>query len=548
MLPTTTYSIILLLNYAAIGLSSPTTARKVQGNTWPSTYAALGDSYASGHGAGHYFLPNTPSGDNKKCFRFDGSYPVQLAHRLDTFGDIWHQDDQFKFVACSGNVLKDVPNQISKLNGQRFELVTLSISGNDFMFGNVVENCVYNYNVFNRNAKCSEARDKSSDLIDGNAIWDNYKKVVRRIMDNVVDPSHGILVITGYPEFFARIGNGPDHCVDKHFPIPGSGGVLNGNNLYPQVRNDLNSLVSTVNYHIQRDIVFDLSSEYGGRIQYIDIDSGYWRHRFCEPDKKDYIGANDPDTFFISLGSDLQENDLMGTIRTNVSLSAFVKDNSTAFNPAFNNTDLQTAEMFLPNAIHRSSVFHPKRDGHMMTMESIKRTVYGWRYAHQLGGTGPTMECFSTKIKPPNTVFPNDSEAAVSPVMILDLIRKTLCDNRCEVPVMPSGRKIKPQAVNVRKGTRGLCEISVALEGGSEAYGLRDQVQGGDPTLGSRGCPIILQNLMIHCVNGGANEGWIYGSGENGFYQMGFREVNPTSGWHRHPQITSFLKKGGARS
>lgn len=54
--------------------------------------------------------------------------------------------------------------------------------------------------------------------------------------------------------------------------------------------------------------------------------------------------------------------------------------------------------------------------------------------------------------------------------------------------------------------------------------------------------------VMIHCVNGGANEGWIYGSGENGFYQMGFREVNPTSGWHRHPQITSFLKKGGARS
>lgn len=62
---------------------------------------------------------------------------------------------------------------------------------------------------------------------------------------------------------------------------------------------------------------------------------------------------------------------------------------------------------------------------------------------------------------------------------------------------MPSGRKIKPQAVNVRKGTRGLCEISVALEGGSEAYGLRDQVQGGDPTLGSRGCPIILQNRKL---------------------------------------------------
>ncbi len=61
-----------------------------------------------------------------------GSYPAQLTAFLPQFFN------RFDFLACSGDVLDNITAQIGFLGGDKYDAVSLSISGNDFLFGPVV--------------------------------------------------------------------------------------------------------------------------------------------------------------------------------------------------------------------------------------------------------------------------------------------------------------------------------------------------------------------------------------------------------------------------
>jgi lysophospholipase L1-like esterase len=95
-------------------------------------YAAFGDSFSAGIGAGNFFTGSSDDSDNV-CARMTESYPAQLAN---TFfrGKVSH----FDFYSCSGDVLDNIDGQVAKLLGNKVDVATLSISGNDFNFGNVV--------------------------------------------------------------------------------------------------------------------------------------------------------------------------------------------------------------------------------------------------------------------------------------------------------------------------------------------------------------------------------------------------------------------------
>ncbi|WP_326552872.1 SGNH/GDSL hydrolase family protein [Micromonospora sp. NBC_01813] len=88
-------------------------------------YAALGDSYSSGVGAGPY--------DVSGCLRSNRSYAPLWAAA--------NSPDSFRFVACSGAVTADVLNrQLSALDAAT-TMVTISIGGNDAGFADIVINC-----------------------------------------------------------------------------------------------------------------------------------------------------------------------------------------------------------------------------------------------------------------------------------------------------------------------------------------------------------------------------------------------------------------------
>lgn len=166
---------------------------------WPNSYFALGDSFASGLGAGKFFKPEDI--ENKQCARFDKSYPV-IARSLDIFKSV--PDEAFRFVACSGDVLDDIDRQRAQLS--RAEVITLTIGGNDFDFGEVVKACVFNLKGDAGNQECDDALAVAATKLNDPAIWDKYKRKVKDIIANnlVEDTSSqlwSVLVIAGMMPF-----------------------------------------------------------------------------------------------------------------------------------------------------------------------------------------------------------------------------------------------------------------------------------------------------------------------------------------------------------
>ncbi|HEY7593721.1 MAG TPA: SGNH/GDSL hydrolase family protein [Actinophytocola sp.] len=107
---------------AAGGIAAPAIAAEVAAGK----YVALGDSYASGLGAGDY-------GDSGSCKRSANAYPQLWANS--------HAPSAFEFVACSGAVTSDVTGgQVGAITPDT-ELVTISIGGNDAGFADVMTDC-----------------------------------------------------------------------------------------------------------------------------------------------------------------------------------------------------------------------------------------------------------------------------------------------------------------------------------------------------------------------------------------------------------------------
>ncbi|MEU5659822.1 SGNH/GDSL hydrolase family protein [Streptomyces sp. NPDC047737] len=112
----------------ALALASvPVTAAQATTAADEVNYVALGDSYASGTGAGNY--------SDALCTRSRNAYPALWAEANDPAS--------FSFVACGGAKIPDVlDDQVSALD-EDTTLVSLSIGGNDSGFASTMLSCQY---------------------------------------------------------------------------------------------------------------------------------------------------------------------------------------------------------------------------------------------------------------------------------------------------------------------------------------------------------------------------------------------------------------------
>jgi lysophospholipase L1-like esterase len=140
-------------------------------------YVALGDSYASGLGAGSY------SGGS--CERSANAYPQLWANA--------NHPASFAFVACSGATTTDVINsQISALSAAT-TLVSVTIGGNDVGFSSVMETCVLGSDSDCLNA-IGQAEAQAKSQLPG-LLGTLFSDISARA------PSARVVVI-GYPEFY----------------------------------------------------------------------------------------------------------------------------------------------------------------------------------------------------------------------------------------------------------------------------------------------------------------------------------------------------------
>ena len=140
-------------------------------------YVALGDSYASGLGAGNY------SGGS--CDRSAGAYPRLWANA--------NHPASFAFVACSGATTTDVINsQISALSAAT-TLVSVTIGGNDVGFSSVMETCVLGSTSACVNA-VNQAEAEARSRLPG---------ALNTLFGDISARAPGArVVVIGYPEFY----------------------------------------------------------------------------------------------------------------------------------------------------------------------------------------------------------------------------------------------------------------------------------------------------------------------------------------------------------
>lgn len=194
-------------------------------------YVAMGDSYASGVGTGHY---NPESGE---CSRGPLAYPSLLTRR--------HQPDVFDFVACGGATTPDVRrNQVGALDPGT-DVVTISIGGNDAGFGEVM-------------TKCSLGGDRTCDSAVSEAEAFATDRLPSLLTDTYADiasaaPSAEVFVV-GYPRLFE---SGP--CLEPFSEYE---------------RRRLNEAATTLN-----EVVADQATAAG--FEFLDVVAGFTGHGVC---------------------------------------------------------------------------------------------------------------------------------------------------------------------------------------------------------------------------------------------------------------------------
>ncbi|MDF3299962.1 SGNH/GDSL hydrolase family protein [Streptomyces tropicalis] len=167
-------SLLLASGLALTGAASAQASQSASGG-----YVALGDSYASGVGAGSYI------GSSGSCDRSTNAYPY-----------LWnaaHAPSSFSFTACSGATTDDVlANQLGPL-GSSTGLVSITIGGNDAGFSDVMTTC-----VLQSDSSCISRINTAKAYVDSTlpGKLDNVYSAIRSKA-----PSARVVVL-GYPRFY----------------------------------------------------------------------------------------------------------------------------------------------------------------------------------------------------------------------------------------------------------------------------------------------------------------------------------------------------------
>jgi lysophospholipase L1-like esterase len=152
-----------------------------RGGPGEARYFALGDSFASGLGAGEYFLTGG------LCFRSSRAYPALLAAA--------RSSESFQFIACGGSTTADVRRiQVPRLS-RATRLVTLTVGGNDAGFSRALAACLRSNST---DTGCDKALDESERVL-RDELPDKLRRTYREI---AVAAPEARVVLAGYPHLF----------------------------------------------------------------------------------------------------------------------------------------------------------------------------------------------------------------------------------------------------------------------------------------------------------------------------------------------------------
>ena len=244
IMTSTTTTIIYIFAFLVPVLATPL---GFTGLSFPviATYTSLGDSYASGNGAGTNTGP--------LCSPFSDAYPVQLAKAI---GPV-----RFQSVACGGATTESVIwHQLASIGDS--DLVTLTVGGNEVDFFGVLNECVYQWWPL---STCEGELQRSRELIESRGFASGYAKMAKLGLQSLKPGAR--FLVTGYATFF---NEETAACDGATFSITNPEQFLTR-----QLRRELNHVVEMLNRVIR-------SAVEASGAEYVDINEIFEGHRFCE--------------------------------------------------------------------------------------------------------------------------------------------------------------------------------------------------------------------------------------------------------------------------
>ncbi|KAI9877135.1 MAG: hypothetical protein M1830_004710 [Pleopsidium flavum] len=305
-------------------------------------WAALGDSFASGIGAGR----KIGGVGDYLCSRYDESYP----YVINNDPSLGQGNRKFQNFACSGHTTLDVLNkQLSTLD--KPQMVTVSAGGNDVGLADILNHCIYQWK--GQANRCEGALEASEKLIDSSNFAGNLNKMLAGIKGTLADKD-SLIFYPGYAKFFG-------------------------------IR--MNGLVDKVNQKIK-----DAVSRAGKQVNYVDWDTHVSEHngRFCEVNVNeneraagnreglvfyewhttadDYTDNGKDDLIYVKDGDTSKDGTFEGKIK-NLMLQT-VKENPGAKLNYHTQGDVNVQSgLLLPDGWGR--IFHPRPLGHQIIAEKI---------------------------------------------------------------------------------------------------------------------------------------------------------------------------------
>lgn len=155
------------------------------GGTTELEYAAVGDSFAAGVGAGSYL--------DSSCYRSSKSYPRLL--------DADANRRLVSFPACSGASTVETVAQVATI-ATTAKVVTVTVGGNDVGFSDVMRNCF----VFISSSACQSSIDAGAAIAASQDFRDDVAAVIAAIRART-EPDAKVIV-AGYPLLFHENASG----------------------------------------------------------------------------------------------------------------------------------------------------------------------------------------------------------------------------------------------------------------------------------------------------------------------------------------------------
>lgn len=156
-------------------------------------WAALGDSFAAGIGAGG------DVGGSGSCSRRTGAYPIWLNSSPDL---IYNNPHNFSFLACSGdttaNVIATQIPQFSASYTSHQDVVTLSIGGNDVGFARILDACITQAWWSDCDAQLAQAPTTITNLIP--TLVNTYTNILSAVQEANGRPGFR-LIVTGWKSY-----------------------------------------------------------------------------------------------------------------------------------------------------------------------------------------------------------------------------------------------------------------------------------------------------------------------------------------------------------